>query len=380
MRALLLILDSVGCGGAPDAAAYGDEGSDTLGHIYANTPGFALPNLERLGLGAVMNAQRPTPNAQRPMASFGRMRERSAGKDTTTGHWEIAGAVLEQPFTVFKKFPDALVHAIEREGGVEFIGNFPRSGTAVLDELGPEHLRTGKPILYTSADSVMQIAAHESLIPLPRLYEICKIARRLCDAARIGRVIARPFTGGPGAFTRTTGRHDYAMLPPHTVLNALADSGRTVHGVGKISDIFAGSGITASTPTTSNAEGMAAIAREWPALDGLLFANLVDFDMLFGHRRNVAGYANALREFDAWLPTFLADVKPADLVIITADHGNDPTWRGTDHTREEVPLLVLHGGKANALGTRETFADVAATLAEFFALAAWPGAESFLHG
>ena len=376
MRALLLILDSVGCGGAPDAAAYGDEGSDTLGHIYANTPGFALPNLERLGLATILNRADAGP----PQASWGRMRERSVGKDTTTGHWEIAGAVLEHPFTVFEKFPDSLVHAIEREAGVEFIGNFPRSGTAVLDELGPEHLRTGKPILYTSADSVMQIAAHESLIPLARLYEICKIARRLCDAARIGRVIARPFTGGPGAFARTTGRHDYAMLPPRTVLNALADSGRTVHGVGKISDIFAGSGITASTPTASNAEGMAAIAREWPALDGLLFANLVDFDMLFGHRRNVAGYANALREFDAWLPTFLADVKPGNLVIITADHGNDPTWRGTDHTREEVPLLVLHGGKANALGTRETFADVAATLAEFFALAAWPGAESFLHG
>ena len=376
MRALLLILDSVGCGGAPDAAAYGDEGSDTLGHIYANTPGFALPNLERLGLATILNRA----DTGTPQASWGRMRERSAGKDTTTGHWEIAGAVLEHPFTVFEKFPDSLVHAIEREAGVEFIGNFPRSGTAVLDELGPEHLRTGKPILYTSADSVMQIAAHESLIPLPRLDEICKIARRLCDAARIGRVIARPFTGGPGAFARTTGRHDYAMLPPRTVLNALADSGRTVHGVGKISDIFAGSGITASTPTASNAEGMAAIAREWPALDGLLFANLVDFDMLFGHRRNVAGYANALREFDAWLPTFLADVKPGNLVIITADHGNDPTWRGTDHTREEVPLLVLHGGKADALGTRETFADVAATLAEFFALAAWPGAESFLHG
>ncbi len=376
MRTLLLILDSVGCGGAPDAAAYGDEGSDTLGHIYAQTPGFALPNLERLGLATILNRA----DAARPQASWGRMKERSAGKDTTTGHWEIAGAVLEHPFTVFEKFPDSLVHAIEREAGVEFIGNFPRSGTAVLDELGPEHLRTGKPILYTSADSVMQIAAHESLIPLARLYEICKIARRLCDAARIGRVIARPFTGGPGAFARTTGRHDYAMLPPRTVLNALADSGRTVHGVGKISDIFAGSGITASTPTASNAEGMAAIAREWPALDGLLFANLVDFDMLFGHRRNVAGYANALREFDAWLPTFLADVKPGNLVIITADHGNDPTWRGTDHTREEVPLLVLHGGKADALGTRETFADVAATLAEFFALAAWPGAESFLHG
>ena len=306
------------------------------------------------------------------------MRERSAGKDTTTGHWEIAGAVLEKPFTVYEKFPDDLVRAIEREAAVEFIGNFPRSGTVVLDELGPEHLRTGKPILYTSADSVLQIAAHESLVPLPRLYEICKIARRHCDALRIGRVIARPFIGEPGAFARTAGRHDYAMLPPRTVLNALADAGHAVHGVGKISDIFAGSGITASTPTANNAEGMAAIAQLWPSLEGLLFANLVDFDMLFGHRRDVAGYANSLREFDRWLPSFLERITADDLVIITADHGNDPTWRGTDHTREEVPLLAVHGGKAIALGTRETFADVAATLAEFFRLPAWPGASSFL--
>ncbi len=378
MRALLLILDSVGCGGAPDAPAYGDEGADTLGHIYAETPGFSLPNLERLGLGSVINVPCQTSDAQHPTASYGRMRERSAGKDTTTGHWEIAGAVLDQPFTVFEKFPDSLVHAIEREAGVAFIGNFPRSGTAVLDELGPEHLRTGKPILYTSADSVLQIAAHESIVPLPRLYEICKIARRHCDAVRIGRVIARPFVGEPGEWKRTAGRHDYAMLPPRTVLNALADSGKAVHGIGKITDIFAGSGITASTPTTSNAEGMAAIAHAWPTLDGLVFANLVDFDMLFGHRRNVAGYANALREFDAWLPSFLADVKPDDLVIITADHGNDPTWRGTDHTREEVPMLVVHGEKANALGTRDTFADVAATISEFFRLPAWPDAQSFL--
>ncbi len=379
-RALLLILDSVGCGGAPDAAAYGDEGSDTLSHIYEATPGFSLPNLERLGLGAVLNIQRPTSHIQHPTASFGKMRERSAGKDTTTGHWEIAGAVLEKPFTVYEKFPETLVRAIEREAGVEFIGNFPRSGTVVLDELGSEHLRTGKPILYTSADSVLQIAAHESLVPLTRLYEICKIARRHCDPVRIGRVIARPFIGKPGAFQRTAGRHDYAMLPPRTVLNALADSGRAVHGIGKISDIFAGSGITASTPTASNAEGMAAILREWPTLGGLLFANLVDFDMHFGHRRNVTGYANALREFDRWLPTFLASVSPEDLVIITADHGNDPTWRGTDHTREEVPLLVLHDGKSTPLGTRPTFADVAATLAEFFDLSAWSGASSFLHG
>ena len=374
MRALLLILDSVGCGGAPDAAAYGDEGSDTLAHIYERTPGFALPNLERLGLAKILNHA----DAATPEASWGRMRERSAGKDTTTGHWEIAGAVLDEPFTVFRKFPDELVRAIEREAGVEFIGNYPASGTVILDELGPEHLRTGKPILYTSADSVLQIAAHEALVPLPRLYEICKIARRHCDPVRIGRVIARPFVGDLGAFRRTAGRHDYAMLPPHTVLNSIAESDRSVHGVGKISDIFARSGITASTPTASNAEGMTAIENLWPGLDGLLFANLVDFDMHFGHRRNVAGYADALLAFDRWLPCFLATVNPDDLIIITADHGNDPTWRGTDHTREEVPLLVLHGGNADALGTRATFADVAATLADFFGVTACPYAQSFL--
>ncbi len=374
MRALLLVLDSVGCGSAPDAAAYGDEGSDTLGHIYAQLAGFTLPNLERMGLAKILRQK----DAPAPHASWGRMRECSAGKDTTTGHWEIAGVVLDQPFTVFEKFPDELVRAIEREAGVEFIGNYPRSGTVILDELGAEHVRTGKPILYTSADSVLQIAAHESVVPLPRLYEICKIARHHCDSARIGRVIARPFIGEPGAWRRTAGRHDYAMLPPRTVLNALAERGTTVHGIGKISDIFAGSGVTASTPSASNAEGMAAIAKLWPALDGLLFANLVDFDMLFGHRRNVAGYADALLAFDRWLPSFLANVRPDDLIIITADHGNDPTWRGTDHTREEVPLLVLRGGKAAPLGTRRTFADVAAALAEFFKLPPWPVGDSFL--
>lgn len=374
MRALLLILDSVGCGSAPDAAAYGDEGADTLKHIYGRLGGFSLPNLESLGLAKILG-HRPAPV---PQASWGRMRERSVGKDTTTGHWEIAGAVLERPFTVFEKFPAELVQAIEHDAGVTFIGNYPSSGTVILDALGAEHLATGKPILYTSADSVLQIAAHESIVPLARLYEICKIARRHCDAVRIGRVIARPFTGESGAFTRTAGRHDYAMLPPRTALNAIEESGRAVHGVGKISDIFAGSGITASTPTASNAEGMMSIARLWPALDGLLFANLVDFDMLFGHRRNVAGYGDALLEFDRWLPSFLEAVQPDDLVIITADHGNDPTWRGTDHTREEVPLIMLHEGKAASLGTRETFADVAASLAEFFGLAAWPSGRSFL--
>ena len=367
MRALLLILDSVGCGHAPDAAAYGDEGADTLGHIAAQTP-----HLDALGLAAIMGREGPAPRA-----SWGRMRERSAGKDTTTGHWEIAGVILEKAFATFTQFPDALVRAIEREAGVEFIGNYPQSGTVILDELGAEHVRTGRPILYTSADSVLQIAAHESVIPLERLYEICRIARRHCD---VGRVIARPFTGAPGAWQRTSGRHDFSLIPPRTILNALADAGIPVRGIGKISDIFAGSGIADSTATKSNAEGMAAIERLWRETErGLIFANLVDFDMLFGHRRDVAGYAHALTEFDAWLPSFLKKVAPADLVIITADHGNDPTWRGTDHTREEVPLFVLHDDRAAPLGTRGTFADVAASLAAFFRLArSWPVGEAFI--
>jgi phosphopentomutase len=307
------------------------------------------------------------------------MRERSAGKDTTTGHWEIAGVVLAEAFGTFTRFPTELLGAIEREGGVEFIGNYPQSGTTILDELGADHVRTGKPIVYTSADSVMQIAAHEQVMPREKLYELCRIARRHCDKHRIGRVIARPFIGEPGAWKRTSGRHDYSIVPPRTVLNAIEETGLAVEGVGKISDIFAGSGITRSTSTASNAEGMAAIDALWEAQDdGLIFANLVDFDMLYGHRRDLPGYTRALVEFDAWLADFLPRIEEDDLVIITADHGNDPTWRGTDHTREEVPLMVVHGGRARPLGTRRTFADVAASLAQFFALDAWPAGVSFL--
>ena len=411
MRSLLLVLNSVGCGHASDAAAYGDEGADTLGHIFeemtrgggvaatpssqevpappsppapmaqtacaAGTPQLqlALPNLDALGLAAIMGRGGPAPRA-----SWGRMRERSAGKDTTTGHWEIAGVILEKAFNTFAKFPDELLRAIEREADVEFIGNYPQSGTVILDELGEEHVRTGQPILYTSADSVMQIAAHENVIPLERLYQICRIARRHCDEWSVGRVIARPFIGEPGAWQRTSGRHDFSLVPPRTILNALTEANIPVCGIGKISDIFAASGIADSTPTKSNAEGMATIERLWrETKHGLLFANLVDFDMLFGHRRDVAGYAQALRDFDAWLPSFLKNVTPSDLVIITADHGNDPTWRGTDHTREEVPLLVLHGARAEPLGTRETFADIAATLADFFRLPLWSTGKNFLN-
>jgi phosphopentomutase len=380
MRALLLVLDSVGCGHAPDAAAYGDEGADTLGHIFAAQPQLTLPALFSLGLWKILTADVLDHRSRDTIASFGRMRERSAGKDTTTGHWEIAGSILNEAFATFPSFPPELISAIERDARVEFIGNYASSGTTVLEELGAEHLRTGQPILYTSADSVIQIAAHENVIPVKRLYEICRVARRHADAWRIGRVIARPFEGEPGSFKRTSRRHDFSMVPPPTVLNAIAETGLRVAGVGKISDIFADSGITHSTPTASNAEGLAVIDRLWAdGQDGLIFANLVDFDMLYGHRRDVAGYTRALVEFDVWLATFLPRCEADDLVIITADHGNDPTWRGTDHTREEVPLLVLHGGRSMPLGTRRTFADVAASLAAYFALRQpWPAGQSFL--
>lgn len=362
MRALLLVLDSVAVGDAPDAERYGDAGANTLVHLFEQMPNLHLPNLDSLGLSALLRNEDGDYRA-----GYGRMQELSAGKDTTTGHWEIAGVILEEPFAVFEKFLEPLVRAIEREAKVEFIGNYARSGTTILEELGAEHLHTGKPILYTSADSVLQIAAHEEVIPIERLYEICDIARRHADVARIGRVIARPFTGEIGNFQRTSGRHDYSMKPPRTVLNAISESGAEVIGVGKISDIFAGQGLTSSYPTASNAEGMQRISELWPPLtNGLIFANLVDFDMLFGHRRDVAGYARALREFDYWLGDFLPNVLPNDLFIITADHGNDPTFRGTDHTREQVPLFVLHQNQTGSLGSQPSFAFVADRLAEFF--------------
>lgn len=363
MRALVVVLDSVGVGAAPDAADYGDAGANTLGHIFAKTPDLDLPTLGELGLREILSGAAATTRA----ASYGRMRPRSAGKDTTTGHWEIAGVILDEPFATFDHFPAELVAAIEKQARVHFIGNYAQSGTKILEELGEEHVRTGSPILYTSADSVMQIAAHEEIIPPSTLSQICRIARRHCDPLRIGRVISRPFTGPGGNFQRTANRHDYSILPPRTALNAISETGFTVEGVGKISDIFAGSGITHSHPTTSNAHGMTTIEKLWESVhDGLIFANLVDFDMLFGHRRDVGGYASALVEFDRWLDRFLDLCEEDDLVIITADHGNDPTFPGTDHTREEVPLLVRFNGERELLGTRKTFADVAATLCDFF--------------
>jgi phosphopentomutase len=374
MRALLIVLDSAGVGGAPDAAQYGDAGADTLGHIRQRT-GLHLPTLWSLGLGRIMGLE----DAGEPRASHGRMRERSAGKDSTTGHWEIAGVVLDQPFAVFERFPDELVQTIEREAGTRFLGNLPASGTQIIADMGEEHLRTGHPILYTSADSVLQIAAHEEVVPIGRLYAICEVARRNADAWGVGRVIARPFIGGPGAFTRTPRRHDFSMRPPPTVLDAISAAGLPVKSIGKVADLFVGQGITEAHPTESNAEGMRLTQAVWRDTEaGLVFTNLVDFDTIYGHRRDASGYAGALLEFDAWLGGFLPDCREDDLIIITADHGNDPTFRGTDHTREEVPLIVLHKSRRDALGTRTSFADIAASLAEFFGVGPWQTGTSFL--
>ena len=344
-RALVIVLDSVGCGHAPDASDYGDEGANTLGHLFERIPDFELPHLASLGLYQTLGLKKTA--ILRDGAAWARLTAKSAGKDTTTGHWELMGCVLDEPFATFESFPDELVSELERRGGVRFLGNIAASGTEILVSLGEEHLQTGKPILYTSADSVLQIAAHEETFGLERLWELCQTARALLDerGIRIGRVIARPFLGRHAAdFKRTGNRHDYSLTPDETVLNRLQAAGVETIGVGKIADIFAGSGISESQPTKSNAEGMAAIDQLWSETRDqthFVFANLVDFDSLYGHRRDPCGYAACLRDFDAWLGTFLTKLRPDDLVLITADHGNDPYHSGTDHTREQVPLLAL---------------------------------------
>jgi phosphopentomutase len=371
-QALLIVLDSVGIGHAPDAAAFGDEGANTLGHLRETIPGFTLPNLDAAGLIACERlAAGGAPDIPTKL-SYGCLTEVSPGKDTVTGHWELAGAPLERPFATFERFPDALLAEMEALTGESFLGNYARSGTVILEELGAEHLRTGRPILYTSADSVIQIAAHEAILPVRRLYEICESLRPLADRERIGRIIARPFVGEPGAFRRTANRHDFAMHPPETILNQLTSAGVETIGVGKIGDIFSGSGISRSFPTPSNADGCVVMDRllaESPKHPRLIFTNLVDFDSLYGHRRDPAGYARALREFDDWFGTLLPRLGEDTLLVLTADHGNDPTWTGTDHTRERVPLLVKDPGASRNLGVRTTFADVGATLAEWFGVA-----------
>ncbi|TAG10573.1 MAG: phosphopentomutase [Verrucomicrobia bacterium] len=368
-RVICIVLDSVGCGHAPDAASYGDEGANTLGHLFARQPGFALPHLASLGLYQILGLPRAAKLLEG--ACFGKLTAAASGKDTTSGHWELMGCVLDQPFDTCEFFPQVFLKEFERRTGVEFIGNYAASGTHILTDLGEEHCRTGKPILYTSADSVLQIAAHEEYFGLERLWAICQIARNLLDESgmRIGRVIARPFIGeGAGDFQRTGNRHDYSLTPDFTVLNALQAAGVKTIGIGKIADIFANCGIEESYPTKSNSEGMATLEMllEKPAQQKeFLFANLVDFDSLYGHRRDPQGYGRCLMEFDGWLGGFLQQLDRGDLLIITADHGNDPYHAGTDHTREQVPVLSLG---AEICWKNGSFADVSRQIKQHFEL------------
>lgn len=381
-RVILLVLDSVGIGNAPDAHSYGDEGANTLGNISRTVGGLELPNLGRLGLGNTADIQ-GVAAVDYAEGAYGRLTEVSAGKDTTTGHWELGGIILERAFPVYPEgFPADLMARFEALVGRETIGNYPASGTEIIKELGAEHLRTGKLIVYTSADSVFQVAAHEGVVPVDELYHICQIARDLLAGEHaVGRVIARPFVGQPGSFTRTERRKDFSLEPPvDTILDVLKAAGLAVMGVGKIEDIFAQRGLTGSLHTGNNMAGVEAILEFLDEPDrGLIFANLVDFDMLYGHRNNPRGYADALEAFDRRLPEILGKMGPEDILIITADHGNDPTTPGTDHTRERTPILLAGKlVKPNVhLGTRGSFADVAATIADLLGVA-WSGAgESF---
>jgi phosphopentomutase len=369
-RVIWIVLDSVGIGEMPDADQYGDRGSDTLGNI-ARKRALHLPNLRRLGLANIKPLTGLAPDPA-PRGSFGKCALASPGKDTTTGHWEMAGIHLEKPFPLFPHgFPPEVMNEFERRIGRNAIGNKAASGTEIIEELGEEHMRTGSPIVYTSADSVFQVAAHEEVIPLFELYKICETARDILRGPyEVGRVIARPFEGSPGNFKRTTNRHDYAVPPPRgMLLDQLADQGVNVFGLGKIFDIFLGRGIREYEKTKSNADGMAKTLNAMEsAKSGLIFVNLVDFDQLYGHRNDVEGYARALEEVDAWLPAFESKLAPGDLAILTADHGCDPTTPSTDHSREYVPLLIygdrVQGG-AN-LGVRETLSDIGQTVAEVF--------------
>ncbi len=370
-RVLLLVLDSVGVGELPDAGDYGDTGSNTLGNTARAVGGLKLPHLERLGLGNIIDVE-GLPPAVRPEASYGRMAEQSMGKDTTIGHWEMAGLILKHPFPVYPKgFPPALIKSFEQKISRLTLGNKVASGTAIIDELGAKHMETGDPIVYTSADSVFQVAAHEDVIPIEELYRICRIAREmLAGEHAVGRVIARPFVGNPGSFRRTANRHDFSLKPPgKTVLDLLKENNIPVTAVGKITDIFDGEGITMTVTCRGNTDCTdQTLQLVHSGIEGLIFINLVDFDMLYGHRNDPRGYADALEELDRRLPELLELLGESDVLIITADHGCDPTTVSTDHSREYVPLLVYGDpvlGGVN-LGVRETFADVAATVADIF--------------
>jgi phosphopentomutase len=380
-RVILIVLDSVGIGEAPDAGEYGDAGSDTLGNLARFRP-LCLPHLRRLGLANIRPLENLPPDPA-PLGSFGRCIPASPGKDTTSGHWEMAGIHLERPFPLYPNgFPPAIMDEFERRIGRRALANTPASGTEIIDRLGAEHMRTGSPIVYTSADSVFQVAAHEEVIPLWELYKICETAREMLRGEHeVGRVIARPFVGNPGSFTRTANRKDFAVAPPRGMLLDLLEERKVpVHSVGKIFEVFLGRGIGEYDKTTNNADGMAKTIEAMEAAPaGLIFVNLVDFDQVYGHRNNAEGYAAALEEVDAWLPKLLGRMREDDLLILTADHGCDPTTPSTDHSREYVPLLV-YGPRARGgldLGARASLADIGQTVAENFGLHIAKG-ESFL--
>lgn len=381
MRAFLVVLDSVGIGAAPDAAAYGDTGANTLGHIGEAVPDFHLPAMQKMGLGNIpsllptgicIRGVEPTP---RPTASWGALRELSAGKDTTTGHWELAGLLTERGFHIFPpqypSFPPQLIAEFEKRTGRKTIGNRAASGTAIIAELGAEQMKTGAWIVYTSADSVFQIAAHEDIIPLPELYRGCETARELCNPLHVGRVIARPYIGTPGSFQRTENRRDFSLpLPEPTILDILNDAGVAVTTVGKLDDIFAHRGITHSHHVENNRDAEESLVTDTRKnTDGFWFANLIDFDMLYGHRRDAKGYARALEQADSFFERWIPMLTPSDILMVTADHGNDPTFKGTDHTREYVPLLAYRPGRRGInLGIRNGYFDVAQSLASFFGI------------
>lgn len=381
-RITLLILDSVGIGELPDAKDYKDEGSNTLSNIIKTVGRLNLPNLEAMGLGLIQGVK-GLEKVKNPTASYGRMAEASKGKDTAIGHWEIAGLIIDKPLPTFPDgFPKEIMDRFKKETGLAYLGNKAASGTEIIKELGEEHIRTGKPIIYTSADSVFQIAAHEDVIPPDRLYELCRAARNIADAYNIGRVIARPFTGDRGSFKRTERRKDFSMAPPdETILDKLAAKDIPVVGIGKIGDIYGHRGLTEEIHTNNNMNGVDKTIEAMERIDkGLIFTNLVDFDMLYGHRNDATGYANALEEVDKRIPEILTLLNDQDMLIITADHGCDPTTSSTDHSREYVPLLV-YGKKLRTgidLGTRKTFADVGQTIAHIFNVKKIRNGDSFL--
>ncbi len=381
-RVILIVLDSVGVGELPDAAEYGDAGSNTLGNIAASLPGFTLPNLKEMGLGMIPGTHE-IGRVDNPKACYGRMIEKSKGKDTTTGHWEISGLILEKAFPTYPEgFPKELIEEFEALIGTRILANKPASGTAIIEELGDEHVRTGYPIVYTSADSVFQIAAHEEVVNIERLYEMCRKARALLKGQHaVGRVIARPFIGTSGNYMRTDGRRDFSLEPiGRTMLDAINENGLKVAAVGKIEDIFVGKGITRAVHTHDNEDGVnQTINYMKESFRGLIFTNLVDFDMVYGHRNDVQGYAKVLKEFDGRLPEIIEALKDDDMLIITADHGCDPTTPSTDHSREYVPLLV-YGKKIKVgidLGTRKSFADISSTVLELLGLEKLANGESF---